>query len=438
MPDDSSDSEEKQDKRAMKNGTVQRLCRLLVDMPIGPLQFGFVSDELITRLPHLPIIGSWNMRCCFGFHEPEKYFMDKIDSLADLIRSEEWHIVALQELPAKHQALKQLEKGGIFKGKLESLFKGKLENWEHWRFQGCAVGSKQEEVIGFAFNSSMWTCAKVVLAQNKDQFKRSPVQAVFTSCLAVPTGGVTPDSSDMPKRRCILALSSVHLKPRDEDALSKTRKEVASLVQVGRQLKDMAAEQLADEKKALPLSADPFVICAILGDFNLAPIFRGDTHTDPRDPEGGPHAWTRLEEEGFNPVVSSTSDQATNAYETMLGQEGHCFDNCLPHLVGAAEAGLRLQTTWNLAPYPSHLPNPDDMQKVKDTAQSFEDAIGNEKMLKLMGEKTVSTLRQELEAVLTHATTEYRNKMLDHTSDHRALTFKFGIEPVKPIEGEGE
>jgi hypothetical protein len=450
----------------LKNLTVQKLCRLLVDMPIGPKQFKFVSDYLGTRLPDPPIIGSWNMMCCMPFHAPDKNFKYKMESLADLILQEKWNIVALQELPDPDkyqetiQALDQLKTGEIGK-----IFKGKLDDWQ---FRGCTVGTEgKKEMIGFAFNSSMWTCEEVVPAQSEDcqdlQFVRSPVQAVFTSCYAVPTGGVN--------RHYILALSSVHLKakksknkgskkgpeaalaeapqkfPQDSDddeeddeddvaaetpgvapfdALAKTRQEVASLDKVGRQLKKMAAEQRA---KADPLSS-PVVICAILGDFNLAPIFLGDFHTDPRDPKGVlPQAWTRLKEEGFNPVVSSTSYQATNAYETMLGQEGHCFDNCLPLLVDAAEAGLRLQTTWNLAPYPSHLPSPDDMQKVKDAAQSFEDAIGNGKMLELMGE-TVNTLRQNL----VTATKVYRDYMLDHTSDHRALTFKFGIEPY---EGEG-
>jgi hypothetical protein len=409
-------------------------CVLLMGMPPT-----FASPELVLEESERQLhwqerirIGSWNIMCSAGYHSPKKSFKHKMTSVFNLMKSEMWNIVALQELPCSIEGESEPKSEGKSESECEEESeseceeKSKLASKEkkdikdvikqlklkpyRWQWEGLRVGGEKKaeepqknqkfETGGFLFDGSYWKMKVSPKTPEKvapEKFKRPPILALFES---------------LKEPRVILAIASVHLKSKEVN-LEETRDEVCQLPDVASELVEMAENSAQEDPRPR------ITVCAIIGDFNLS-VDPRDPDTDPTLPDGT-SAFDSLEKDsGFKPMLIRTP---TNAWEVMSGGKAHCYDNCFAKVLPPNEAKLRA----SVANYPSHLPSLDDWTRTIDAA---------------VASVPQSNFKDELkELVRTGLEQKRKNYMFLHTSDHRAITFEIalpGSDAVKAQEGEPE
>jgi hypothetical protein len=390
-----------------KKNKILRYCVQLMDMPSEFATRQFLRKELDLQwnCRVIACIGSWNVMCSSNLHNPNKTFELKMKSVLKLVLSQNWGIVALQELPGETVKLPD-DTGGFWKAhmieeQIMTIIRGEkglqsstAQESSDWQWKGLTVGKqKHGEHGGFLFNSRLWKIEEEIKQfGQKELFTRPPILAVFTSVEAP---------------RIVLAIASVHLKARDDQGLERTQTEAAQLGRVADELKSMAeAERFRQEATSR--------IYAIVGDFNLSPI-SGDQVTTPTIRSTGESAFKSLEDKGFDHLVKG---QTTNAKEFMItASEGHCYDNCFVKIESPA---FEILPSYVLAPYPNHLPSVEDWNTAIDNAVH---AVPEGKFQELMKGLVRKTLEKKRKKYMVNT----------NTSDHRAITIRFKQE-VGPSE----
>jgi endonuclease/exonuclease/phosphatase family metal-dependent hydrolase len=403
-------------QKTLVDGALRLVSPLRTDMRL-------VKDAMAARTPHCAKVGSWNLRCSAGYHECKKTLQAKLAHVAALAQSQQWSVIALQEVPGASQ---RSDKNAIRRGLRSKL-------GEHWDWHEVALSG--DEVGGFAYDKALWTLEELKEATSAEKavdaaFKRAPVCILLCS---------------IAKPQTFLALASVHLKARsvadankpsgsvadankpggdkDEDdakvgadgsrepsesamtALEATRLEVKKLA-----VRDgVAARLIAAAEECVAGQPTALAFVAVLGDFNLS-WTTGDAFCNPiMHPGSQESAWDGLSKTlGFRALIAD--GRATNAHEVMLSRCEHCFDNCLVRLVrDAPPPRVRDASDACVAPWPPALePVVEGLEEVVLAARS---AAGDCAQLCVLAE---AGIRRSV-----------RDQMLREASDHRALTIVF-------------